>query len=225
MWANSSKNQSTRNCVGTPMPLIDGFYCYSESAPCGLNVPANNNYLLFSLSAPTGTYVPIETDWQWEKVSGNFYFFNSGSQYAGTSYTGRQCNIYLTGANPTDNPLQFRCRVRNQCAWGAWRYYTWNDGTTTVVLPPPPPAKYYKVYPNPSGGYSANISLLDPAIVPATTSPINIKLYTIYGQQLASAQMTSNSTGTIYIYSYPYNTMYITITFDAHTESHTIVKY
>lgn len=210
--------------VGTPMPLIDGFYCYSESAPCNLNVPASNNYLMFSLSAPTGTYVPSESDWQWEKVTGNFYFLDNG-QYTATSTTGHQCNIYLTGANPTDNPLQLRCRVRNQCGWGNWRYYTWNDGTTTVVTPPPPPDKYYKVYPNPSGGYSASISLLDPAIVPPTSGPVVIKLYTIYGQLLSTTNMTTISSGTVYIYSYPYNTMYIIISFGTHNESHTIVKY
>ncbi len=78
--------------IGTPMPLIDGFYCYSESAPCGLNVPANNNYLAFSLSAPTGNYVPLESDWQWEKISGNFYFLDNG-MYNSATHTGRQCNI------------------------------------------------------------------------------------------------------------------------------------
>lgn len=209
--------------VGAPMPLIDGFTCVSESVPCNLDIEANNNYLTFSLSAPSGTYVPQDSDWQWEKVFGNFYFLDNG-QYNSSTHTGRQGNIYLTGVNPTDNPLQFRCRFKNTCGWGQWRNYVWNDGTTTPINPPPPPANYYTVVPNPTGGYSANITLLDPTIIPTTTTPIIVKLYTIFGQELSSAQLYNNS-GMIYIYSFPYNTMYITITFDNHLETHTIVKY
>ncbi len=210
--------------IGTPMPLIDGYTCVSESAPCFLNATANNNYLTFSLSASLGNYLPLDSDWQWEKVSGNFYLLDNG-QYNSATHTGRQCNIYLTGANPTDNPLKLRCRVRNACGWGQWRNYEWNDGTTTPITPPAPPEKYYVVAPNPTGGYAAYISLLNPAIVPTTTSPIIIRLYTIYGQELTSTQMYNNSSGEVYIYSYPYDWMYINITFDNHSETHTIVKY
>ncbi|WP_445736274.1 hypothetical protein [Mariniflexile sp.] len=108
--------------VGSTMPTIDGFTCITDSAPCNLNVAANNNYLLFSLSATLGSYVPQDSDWQWEKVSGNFYFLEN-SQYNSNTRSGKQANIYLTGPNPTDKPLQFKCRVKNSCGWGPWRYF------------------------------------------------------------------------------------------------------
>jgi hypothetical protein len=221
---NETKTITKNIIVGSPMPLIDNFTCVTESAPCFLNTTANNNYLIFSLSAPIGNYTPLTADWQWEKITGNFFFLENG-QYNSATATGRQGNIYLTGANPTDNPLKFRCRVKNACGWGNWRDYQWNGGTTTPIIPPGPPAKYYMVAPNPTGGYAANISLLNSAIVPTTTSPIIVRLYSIYGQELSSTQMYNNSSGNIYIYSFPYNTMYLTITFDNHHESHTVVKY
>jgi len=208
--------------VGTPMPLIDGYTCVTESAPCFLNATANNNYLAFSLSAPLGLYNPLDSDWQWEKISGNFYFLENG-QYNSPTHTGKQCNIYISGANPTDAPMQFKCRVRNACDWGQWRTYTWNDGTTTPVVPPTPPANYFKVAPNPTGGYAANILLLNPSVLPPTTSPIIANLYNIYGQLLSTTQLYNNS-GQVYVYSFPYTTMYLTITFDSHTENITIVK-
>ncbi|NCU06226.1 MAG: hypothetical protein GXC73_19895, partial [Chitinophagaceae bacterium] len=212
----------TQLTAGTPMVTINGQNCPSESAPCSLNATPVNNYLQFTLSAALGSYIPTDADWQWEKVSGNFFFLDNGA-YTGTSHTGNQADIYLTGANPTDNPLKLRCRVKNDCGWGAWRYAEWNDGTTSP--PPPAPEKYYKVAPNPTGGYDAKISLLNSSIIPATTSPITVRLYTIFGTLLSTTQMYNNSSGTVYIYSYPYNTMYITISFDNHLESHTINKY
>lgn len=211
--------------VGTPMALINGnHYCPSESAPCVLNATPNNNYLQFTLSASLGSYTPSNADWQWEKVSGNFFFLDNGT-YTGTSHNGNQADIYLTGANPTDNPLKLRCRVKNDCGWGAWRNAEWNDGTTSPPPPPTVPEKYYKIAPNPTGGYAANISLLNPSIIPTTTNPIIIRLYTIFGDLLTTTQMYNNSSGTVYIYSYPYYIMYITITVDSHVETHTINKY
>lgn len=208
--------------VGAPMATINGnHYCPSESAPCVLNVTPTNNYLQFTLSAPLGTYTPSNSDWQWEKVSGNFFLLDNGS-YNATSHIGNQADIYLTGANPVDNPLKIRFRVKNNCGWGNWKNAQWNDGTTT---PPAIPEKYYKVAPNPTGGYAATISLLNPAIIPTTTNPIIVKLYSIYGNLLSTTQMYNNSSGTVYIYSFPYNTMYINIIMDNHVESHTINKY
>uniref|UniRef100_UPI0040471896 hypothetical protein n=1 Tax=Mariniflexile sp. TaxID=1979402 RepID=UPI0040471896 len=221
---NETRTISRNIIFGSPMPTMFGYNCFTDSAPCNLNVVANNNYLLFSLTAPIGSYVPQDSDWQWEKISGNFYFLENG-QYNSATHSGKQCNIYLNGPNPTNNPIQFKCRVKNACGWGAWRYFVWNDGTTTITPPPTPPSKYYIVAPNPSGGYAANISLRDPTIVPTTTNPITIKLYTIFGQELSSTQMFNKSSAMVYVYMFSYNTMYIAITFDNHIETHTIVKY
>jgi hypothetical protein len=211
--------------VGTPMAMINGnHYCPTEQAPCSLNATPYNNYLQFTLNAPLGSYSPSDADWQWEKISGNFFFLDNGF-YNSATHTGNQADIYLTGANPTDNPLKLRCRVKNDCGWGAWRYAEWNDGTTTPPPPPTVPEKYYKIAPNPTGGYAANISLLNPSIIPTTTNPVIIRLYTIFGDLLTTTQMYNNSSGTVYIYSYPYYIMYITITVDSHVETHTINKY
>lgn len=210
--------------IGTPVPFIEGNTCVSNSTPCFLNSTPNNNYFLFTLSAPIGNFIPLTSDWEWEKISGNFFFLKNGV-YNSSTAVGKQSNLYITGSNPIDNSLKFKCRVKNTCGWSDWRYFEWNDGTTTPILPPPPPDKYYKVAPNPTGGYSANILLLDSTIVPNTSTPPIIKLYSIYGQELSTTQMSNNLSGLVYVYSFSHNTMYITITFNNHTEYHTIVKY
>nr|WP_199003143.1 T9SS type A sorting domain-containing protein [Flavobacterium sp. ASV13] len=210
--------------VGAPMPLIDNYYCPTESAPCSLSNPANNNYLIYSLSAPLGNYVPVNADWQWEKISGNFYFLNDGLYNSATA-TGQQANIYITGANPTNNPAQFKVRVRNACGWGNWRTYHWNDGTTTTpTTPTTPPTKYFKVTPNPVTTYF-DISLLDPNIAPQTPSTKLISIYSQYGQLL---QNNTSFFGVGYngfnMTSYAAGIYYVNITFDSHSESHTIYK-
>lgn len=211
--------------VGAPMPIIDNYYCPTESAPCSLNNVANNNYLMYNLSAPLGSYTPVNADWEWEKISGNFYFLNNG-QYTGVTATGQQANIYLTGANPTDNAAKFKVRVKNSCGWGNWRTYHWNDGTTTTPTNPGtnPPSAYFKVAPNPVSNFFT-ISLINPSTAPQTSSPKAIKIYSQYGQLLQN---------NIVFYGVGYNdfnmstyasgTYYVSISFDNFSESHTIIK-
>lgn len=210
--------------VGSPMPTIDNYYCPTESAPCALSNPANNNYLIYSLSAPLGSYTPVNADWQWEKISGNFYFLNNGLYNSATA-TGVQANIYLGGANPTDNPAKFRVRVRNACGWGNWRTYHWTDGTTTPTNPPTTtPSKYFKVTPNPVTTYF-DISLLDPNIPPQTSSAKSIKIYSQYGQLLQDyTYFFGIGYNAFNMTSYAAGIYYVNITFDSHSESHTIYK-
>ncbi|MGN7810022.1 T9SS type A sorting domain-containing protein [Flavobacterium sp. 22076] len=210
--------------VGSPMPLIDNYYCPTESAPCSLSNPANNNYLIYSLNAPLGSYIPVNADWEWEKISGNFYFLNNGLYNSATA-VGQQANIYINGANPTNEPAKFKVRVRNACGWGNWRTYHWNDGTTTTpTTPTTPPTKYFKVSPNPVTTYF-DISLLDPNIPPPTSSARLISIYSQYGQLL---QNNTSFFGVGYngfsMTSYTAGIYYVNITFDSHSESHTIYK-
>jgi hypothetical protein len=208
--------------VGTPLASINEASCITNSAPCSITATQANNYLQLTLNAPLGSYVPSELDWQWEKVSGNYLLYDGGS-YTGTSHLGSLVNIYLTGANPTDNPLIIRTRVKNDCGWGAWRSAYWNDGTTTP--PPPPPTNYYQINPSLNGGYAANVSLLNPAIVPNTTSPIMVRLYSPYGDLLSTTQMYSNTGTQVYVYAFPYNLMYVNISFDNHQETISTMKH
>lgn len=154
--------------VGTPRTELPGATCYKTNAPCSVIATASNNYLNFTLSAPLGNYVPAFGDWEWKKMSGNFSFQdNITGQYDASSRNSRQANMYLTGANPTDNPLKFQTRVKSECGWGDWTEYVWNDGTTTP--PPPPPAvKYFTVSPNP-GSYYVNINIINPYNLPPNT--------------------------------------------------------
>lgn len=220
---NETRTISKNIILGTPMALIDNFYCPTESAPCFLNISASNNYLAFSLSAPLGNYIPADSDWQWEKISGNFYFLANG-QYNSATSTGNNCNIYLTGTNPTDNSLKFRCRVRNACGWGNWRTYHWNDGTTT---PPPvvtPPSKYFKVSPNPITSFF-DISLINASVAPQTLSPKVIKIYSQYGQLLQNNIKFYGIGYSAYnMQSFSSGIYYVNITFDNFSESHTIIK-
>lgn len=209
--------------VGAPMPLIDNYSCPTESAPCALNNPANNNYLIYNLSAPVGSYVPVSSDWEWDKISGNFYFLNNGLYNSATA-TGTQGSIYLTGANPTDNPAKFRVRVRNSCGWGNWRTYNWTDGTTTPTNPGNPPTAYFKVSPNPVSSYF-DISLINPSVAPQTSSPKVIRIYGQYGQLLQNNTVFYGVGYNSYnMTSFASGTYYVSITFDSFSESHTIIK-
>ncbi|NMH26421.1 hypothetical protein, partial [Flavobacterium silvaticum] len=84
--------------VGTPVASIIGPYCPTESAPCFLSDAAPNGYLQYTLTAATGSYVPVEADWQWEKISGNFYFLENG-QYNSPTHTGKTGNLMVFGSN------------------------------------------------------------------------------------------------------------------------------
>lgn len=209
--------------VGAPMPLITGYYCPTESAPCSLNNPASNGYLIYNLTAPTGSYTPVTADWEWEKISGNFYFLNNGL-YNSITATGSQGNIYVNGANPTDNPLKFKVRVRNSCGWGNWRTYHWNDGTTTPTGPGNPPTAYFKVTPNPVSSYF-DISLINSSVAPQTSSPKAIKIYSQYGQLLQNNTVFYGVGYNSYnMSSFASGTYYVSISWDSFSESHTIIK-
>ncbi|MEP6805231.1 MAG: T9SS type A sorting domain-containing protein [Flavobacterium sp.] len=213
----------TKNIIlGSPMPLITGYYCPTESAPCALNNAATNNYLIYTLTAPIGNYTPASTDWEWDKISGNFYFLNNG-QYNSATANGTQGNIYITGANPTDNPIKFRVRVKNACGWSNWRTYNWTDGTTTPTDPGPPTA-YFKVSPNPVSSYF-DITLINPSVVPQTSSPKVIKIYGQYGQLLQNNTVFYGVGYNSYnMSSFASGTYYVGITWDNFSESHTIIK-
>lgn len=215
----------TKNIIlGSPMPLISGYYCPTESAPCALNNAASNNYLTYTLTAPIGNYNPVGTDWEWDKISGNFYFLNNG-QYNSATATGTQGNIYITGANPTDNPIKFRVRVKNACGWSNWRIYHWTDGTTTPTNPGTnPPSAYFKVAPNPVSNFFT-ISLINPSIAPQTSSPKAIRIYSQYGQLLQN-NIVFYGVGfnDFNMSTYASGTYYVNISFDNFSESHTIIK-
>lgn len=209
--------------LGSPMPLITNYYCPTESAPCALNNAASNGYLIYNLTAPIGNYTPLNDDWEWEKISGNFYFLRFG-QYNSVTAVGTQGNIYLTGANPTDNPLKFKVRVKNACGWGNWRTYHWTDGTTTPTGPGNPPTAYFKVTPNPVSSYF-DISLINSSVAPQTSSPKAIKIYSQYGQLLQNNTVFYGVGYNSYnMSSFASGTYYVSISWDSFSESHTIIK-
>lgn len=211
--------------VGTPRTTLPGATCYTTNAPCSVTAIANYNYLNFTLSSPLGNYIPLYGDWQWEKISGNFYFLdNVTGQYNATTRYSPQADLYLTGANPTDNPLKFRTRVKSECGWGDWTEYIWNDGTTTPPPPPPPPTEYFKIAPNPATSYF-DVTLIDPNIAPQTASPKAIKIYSQYGQLLQNNIVFYGVGYTDYnINSLASGIYYVSITFDDFYESHTLIK-
>jgi hypothetical protein len=204
--------------IGTPEPLIVGTYCPTESAPCSITATPNNGYLIFTLTAAYGTYIPLDTDWQWEKISGNFWFLDNGF-YNSPTHTGITGNIYINGANPNDNPAKFRVRFHNSCGWSAWREYHWGDGTTTP--PPPPPTAYYKFTPIPAPTYSA-ASLIDPNVYPPGNN-FPMVLYNSAGGQVEASTIVNNA-GSFYFGNLAAGSYNAVITCGSHVESHTIVK-
>lgn len=211
--------------VGPPsVPKIINTSCIYDGAPCALTMTADHNYLSpITLEASFGDYIPSSSDWEWVKISGNFKFFGSNG-YVYDTATGTTQHIYLTGPNPTDKSLSFKCRVRNNCGWSQWRTYVWNDGTTTPVPPAGPPSAYFKVTPNPVSSYFS-ISLLNPSVAPQTSSPKVIKILSQYGQIL---QNHTSFYGVGYdnynMSSFANGIYYVNITFDSFSESHTIIK-
>ncbi|CAM4045523.1 DUF676 domain-containing protein [Flavobacterium branchiophilum] len=176
--------------LGTLQPTING--CYdsgSIDATCALSGGANNNYLSYNLSANLGNYTPINSDWQWEKISGNF-FFNGSNGYTATAATGSQANLYVTGANPTNNPLKFRCRVKSNNCWSAWKNFSWTDGTT---LPPAGPVmvNFYQITPIPVSS-TLVFSLKNASLYPSTTSPIIARIYNQSGMLFGTKTISGN---------------------------------
>ena len=209
--------------IGAPKAyVVNSNYCAYDSVPCLVTATPNNNYLNFSLNADLGAN--YATEWQWEKISGNFYFYSSQSgNYSAISATGQNNTLYITGANPTDNPLQFRVRVKNSCGYGEWRTFIWNDGTTTTSNPTPTtPEKYFKVEPTYTN-YSTKVSLIDPNIKP----PLNgfyMYLYNNSGQLVYSNTPVNYSTE-FYVYSLPTGVYTIKIIFGNKSETYSIYKY
>ena len=179
--------------IGTPKAyVVNSNYCPYDSVPCQVTATPNNNYLYFSLNADLGAN--YATEWQWEKISGNFYFYSSQTgNYSAISATGQNNTLYITGANPTDNPLQFRVRVKNSCGYGDWRTFIWNDGTTTPVTPPTPPtppANYYTLSPNPAQ-YQTYVVIKDNNLLPPTPAT-SAELYNPISGQMISKVYFSN---------------------------------
>jgi hypothetical protein len=210
--------------LGTPRTTIANANFISSYAPTVITATANQNYLQFTINAPLGNYSPAFYDWQYEKISGNFFFNGGSSGYTATAVYKQVSDLYLTGPNPMGSGLKFRARVKGECGYGPWTEYIWNDGTSTPPVVTPPPAKYFKVTPIPLGTSPITLSLLDPAVVPPASS-IGVKLYNANtGQVLSYTTMFNN-----YLQFTPSSTssiMYVTLTFayDNHTESYTVLR-
>lgn len=223
--------------VGTYRASINNATTSSGDHPSLITATANNSYIQFTISTPSESNAPILTDWQFEKISGNF-FFNGATGYNATTQTGKVAFVYLTGANPTDNPLKFKARVKTDCGWGSWTEFIWNDGTTTP-LPPPAAVKYFTVSPNP-GTYYVQINLINPGNPPpysplpnyyGPVPPVTAALYYMNGSLCSNPITLTNFSGTMPYISYgsygstlPSGTYIVKITYSNFSETHTVIK-
>jgi hypothetical protein len=209
--------------VGGPRTRMENAQFINYDAPSIITATANNNYLHFALIAPLGNYVPTYSDWQYEKISGNFFFNGSAGYNATTRFT-READVYLTGPNPIGSGIKFKARVKSECGWGPWAEYVWNDGTTTPPPPVEPPTRYFKISPNPATSYF-DITLLNSSIAPQTSNIKAIKIYSQYGQLLQNHTFFYGIGYMNYnISSLANGIYYVGISFDDFSESHTLVK-
>ncbi|MCY0977166.1 T9SS type A sorting domain-containing protein [Chryseobacterium wangxinyae] len=134
----------------------------------------------------------ISTDYEWEKVYGNFTFVSSGNGYIstvsnnGTKVTGRMAILSpTTGASS----MQVRARAKNKCGWGPWKNILFNNyGNRIAVVE----EKLFTVSPNPA----SDIITITANNQANKTSKITAELYNNIGARQGNTVLNNNK-GTI----------------------------
>ncbi len=131
-------------------------------------------------------------------------------------------NSQATGQNPTNDPLQFRSRIKNGCDWGQWENFSWTDGTS--ILPPPQSTDYFTISPNPVTNYF-NIVAIDSSITNNLNDDRQVGIYSVAGELLWEGNFYAPSGQYQCDTSFLLEGMYfVTITIGNHSESHTFYK-
>lgn len=197
--------------IGAPQPLTNKFDLDSQ----------DSTRLICVLSVPKESYNPSADSRQVEKISGEFYFEQVSSFFDETQ-TGVNIVIALTGQNPTNYPLQFRCRIKNGCEWGPWENFSWNDGTS--ILPPPEPTEYFYITPNPATSYF-NIMSVDPSLTNSLYDDRLVGIYSVGGELLWEGSFYAPNDQYWCDISFLQEGMYlVNITIGNHSESHAFYK-
>lgn len=130
----------------------------------------------------------ISTDYEWEKVYGNFTFVSSGNGYIsavsnnGTKVTGRMAILSpTTGASS----MQVRARAKNRCGWGPWKNILFNNyGNRIAVVE----EKLFTVSPNPA----SDIIIISAINQDNKTSKIIAELYNNIGARQGNTVLNNN---------------------------------
>lgn len=132
----------------------------------------------------------IYTDYEWEKVTGNFTFVSNGNGYSsnvsnnGTKVTGRMAIIYPTNGSQ----IQVKARAKNNCGWGPWKYIFFsNSGGKTDNEN----TEFFTVSPNPANDF-INIALANQNNTPASKNDIQAELYNSLGSKQKTAKLNDN---------------------------------
>lgn len=197
--------------IGAPQPLTNKF---------DLD-PQDSSRLFCVLSVPKESYKPSADSRQVEKISGEFYF-EQVSSYFDETQSGVNIVIALTGQNPTNYPLQFRCRIKNGCEWGSWENFSWNDGTS--ILPPSEPTEYFYITPNPATS-NLNIISVNPSLTYSLYDDRLVGIYSVGGELLWEGSFYAPNTQYSCDISFLQEGMYlVNITVGNHSESHAFYK-
>lgn len=131
----------------------------------------------------------ISTDYEWEKVYGNFTFVSSGNGYIsavsnnGTKVTGRMAILSpTTGASS----MQVRARAKNRCGWGPWKNILFNNyGNRIAVVE----EKLFTVSPNPA----SDIITISAVNKSNRLSKITAELYNNIGAKQGNTVLNNNT--------------------------------
>jgi len=137
--------------LGTPYVALDSYCSDFYSSTCFLNSSGIQSSFysgeiigLKLIGLGTEGFGFDDPDWEWERVYGNFKFVaygpsgNGNPQNNGEKSIGSFANLQMNG---TGN-IQFKGRARNECGWGAWKYFIWDISVNSYYS--------YSFYPNPA---------------------------------------------------------------------------
>lgn len=160
------------------------------------------------------------TDYEWEKVMGNFTFLSSGNcgvanaTNNGTKALGKVAIIYPTSAGD----IEIKVRAKNNCGWGPWKYVFF---TKTVGKAAVSENDLFKISPNPSDDI-INISLINNNNIPINQSIVNVELYNSLGIKQKSSKLNSNK-GYISVTGLIQGVYILKIIYDNKIETHQII--
>ncbi|WES98176.1 T9SS type A sorting domain-containing protein [Chryseobacterium arthrosphaerae] len=162
-----------------------------------------------------------DTDYEWEKVYGNFTFVSSGNGYLstvsnnGTKVTGRMAILSpTTGASS----MQVRARAKNRCGWGPWKNILFNNYGSRIAVAD---EKFFTISPNPTVDF-INISLADRTEVPQNKSEIKAELYNNLGVVQKAIKLNNNK-GTINATGLLQGVYTLKLTYDDKVENHQVI--
>jgi len=156
----------------------------------------SKNCITFETIGADGT-TNYNTDYEWEKVSGNYTFLSDGYpsclDYPAASNNGTKSTGRLAVISPVvwgTSPIIVKVRAKNSCGWGPWQnLFFYKPNTVKGDLQN---ENLFIISPNPSNDF-INISFIDQDKAPASNNNIQAELYNNLGGKKKSVKLNNGN--------------------------------